>query len=321
MILDIIVPHYNEPWEECEKLFEMLALQRGVDFSSFRVLLVNDGNENSISEQVCGRRYPYDVVDMMIPHKGVSAARNRGLDYSDADWVMFCDCDDTFTDIYALKCIMDGLKNPDCDLAWTAFYSETSSTGIVIKRDWFCHLMLHGKVFRRQTLVDIGLRFNEQLDYAEDTAFVTMFLMDVPMTKIGEVKCGFVPYVWTFRYGSATSDPKRAKRNAIGLFRKNGFIADEYRKRGRKSQGYGMAYRTMCDAYVILNRKDIETDQSFVEEVREFCGRWMDCADYVDDDVQAKAISGALRESILAKEEALPKADGFKDWYNSFKEN
>lgn len=318
MMLDIIVPHYNEPWEECSKLFEMLAQQREVDFSSFRVLLVNDGDDHDILPYIYARKYPYEVVGLSIPHGGVSAARNRGLEYSKAEWVMFCDCDDTFTDIYALKCIMDGLKNPDCDLVWTAFYSETSSTGIVIKRDWFCHLMLHGKVFRRQTLVDIGLRFNERLDYAEDTAFVTMFLMDVPMTKVGEVKCGFVPYVWTFRRGSATSDPKRAKRNAIGLFRKNGFIAEEYRKRGMDDKAYGMAYRTMCDAYVILNRTDIKTDQSFDEDVKEFCGKWIDCDKHLDDAVKARAISGAIKESILAPNDALPKADGFGDWYKKF---
>ena len=44
MLLDIIVPHYKEPWEVGRPLFEMLALQRGVSFSDFRVILVNDGS-------------------------------------------------------------------------------------------------------------------------------------------------------------------------------------------------------------------------------------------------------------------------------------
>lgn len=317
--LDIIVPHYNEPWEICKPFFDMLALQRGVDFSDFRVILVNDGDQEDVYPIVARQKYPYTVDGIVMPHGGVSAARNRGIDHSDARWVMFCDCDDLFTSCYSLKCIMDGLRNPDFDLAWTPFYSETGAPGVVIKRDTFCHLMLHGKAFRRKTLLDLGLRFNERLDYAEDTAFVTMFLMDVPMAKVGEVKCGFVPYVWTHRPGSATTDPARACRNAVGLFRKNAFIAEEYRKRDETEPACAMAYRALCDAYVTMNRTDIDPGPSFEEEAMAFFGKWSGFANLAEDEVKGKAISGALNESILASPDALPKAEGFEAWYKAFR--
>ena len=44
-MLDIIVAHYNEPWKTGEKFFQMLDLQRDIDFSQIKVILVNDGYE------------------------------------------------------------------------------------------------------------------------------------------------------------------------------------------------------------------------------------------------------------------------------------
>ena len=44
MKLDIIVPHYKEPWDVCRYLFSSLELQRGVPFNMVRVIVVNDGS-------------------------------------------------------------------------------------------------------------------------------------------------------------------------------------------------------------------------------------------------------------------------------------
>ena len=40
-MLDIIMPHYDEPWETGKKFFYMLDMQRGVDFSQFKSSLAN----------------------------------------------------------------------------------------------------------------------------------------------------------------------------------------------------------------------------------------------------------------------------------------
>ena len=45
MRLDIVVPHYKEPWEVCHYLFDSLALQRGICFENIKVILVNLSKE------------------------------------------------------------------------------------------------------------------------------------------------------------------------------------------------------------------------------------------------------------------------------------
>ena len=319
MILDIIVPHYNEPWEECSKLFEMLALQRFVNFKDFLVLLVNDG-ESNIIQNVYARHYPYEVVGLTIPHKGVSAARNKGLEYSKAEWVMFCDCDDTFTDIYSLQCILNVLGDKKNDLLWCPFYIEQSGFGSVTTSDTFNCTFIHGKVFRRSFLIEHNLRFNEELTYSEDTAFCSVVNMELSYKRVGKINCSLVPYVWAFRKGSATTDINRVGQNAVGLFRRQKYVAEQYKLRGLIEEANQTAYRGMCDAYMTILRTDIDHDESFIKEAKQFCDQWSDCEKWVTKEVAEKAIDGAFIEAtVYDNSEALPSKAGFKEWYEKFK--
>ena len=60
MVLDLIVPHYREPWETCHYLFDTVAMQRGIPFEDIRVLIVNDGDDTSLDD-VDFSVYPYKV--------------------------------------------------------------------------------------------------------------------------------------------------------------------------------------------------------------------------------------------------------------------
>lgn len=313
MRLDIVVPHYNEPWEECSKLFESLAMQRYADFNDFQVLLVNDGEGHSLISQIAARNYPYRVTEFTIPHGGVSAARNCGLELSKADWIMFCDCDDVFANIYAMKCILPVLDTDRHDLLWSPFYVEVNPNGDVAVKDQFNQLFIHAKIFRRRFLIENKLRFNTDLEYSEDTAFCTVACMCLAPERIGKINCSVIPYTWTYRKGSATTDLTRAEKNAVSLFRRQAYVARELKMRNRMHEAMAMAYRALCDAYVILNRTDFHPDDRFVQEVRSFRRKWYDCEYYVDEETKVKAIESAMKEAYAA-ESVLPDKDGFQKW-------
>ena len=94
-LLDIVITHRDEEWRVGRKMFEMLKLQRGVREEDFRVILVQDGEEgNPLDMERVMKLYPFVDSVLEIPRGGVSAARNEGLRYADAEWVMFCDFDD-----------------------------------------------------------------------------------------------------------------------------------------------------------------------------------------------------------------------------------
>ena len=74
-ILDIIVTHYNEPWEIVRNYFNMLDLQRGVDFNDIRVFLIHDGTEAYPDEYFSNR--PYHVEQHSISHRGIAEVMPR----------------------------------------------------------------------------------------------------------------------------------------------------------------------------------------------------------------------------------------------------
>lgn len=254
MKLDIIVPHYKEEWSVGKPLFDILGLQRAVDFSQFRVLLVNDGEDCQLCLNTA--EYPYDIREITKEHKGVSAARNRGLEESDAEWVMFCDFDDTFSSIYSLRAIMDLLDDKDHDLIWFPFYVEVNRDHDRQIREEANNIFIHSKIYRRSFLMEHEIRFPEHLRYAEDGAFCKTAEMEVEPGRIGKGLCEFAPYVWTYRVGSVTTKPEFVLENAMALFRGQGYIAEQCRKHGIERGWRKYTIRAMCDAYTIMTRND-----------------------------------------------------------------
>jgi glycosyltransferase involved in cell wall biosynthesis len=170
--LDLIVTHYKEPWSLGKKFFDMLAIQRNINFDDVSVILVNDGEENELPAE-CFEDYPYEIHQLSIPHGGVSKARNAGLDASTADWVMFCDFDDMFLSALSLQLIFCGIAEDKWDLLRATFNEETKDNQgvmhIVSHED--DSVFVHGKVMRRQFLLDNDIRFHEKLTIHEDGFF------------------------------------------------------------------------------------------------------------------------------------------------------
>ena len=107
-MLDIVITHYHEPWEVCKKLFQTLDLQRKVNWKDIRVRVINDGGYRLPEDKLAELCFPVEQVD--LPHGGVSRARNAGIDMGTEPWIMFCDCDDCFYNIYALEDVMNVLN-------------------------------------------------------------------------------------------------------------------------------------------------------------------------------------------------------------------
>ena len=75
---------------------------------------------------------------------------------------MFCDFDDCFASIYALRDYMTVLPADGFDFLYTAMLAEDGEEIYFTpktQRFVFCH----GKVYRRQFLIDQNIRFDEEL--------------------------------------------------------------------------------------------------------------------------------------------------------------
>jgi len=202
-MLDIVIPHYDEPWFICRKQFQMLDMQRIVNWDGIRVTVVNDGGHRLPEDQL--RRLSFRVEQIDIPKSGVSAARNAGIDHGTEPWIMFCDCDDCFANIYALDEILRAVNGANSDLVWALCATEFGRIVLPMagKQNFY---FVHGKAYRRQFLLDKGIRFDEGLIYGEDTQFNTDVLAQTD--RVTQAQTVGPAYVWIRRGGSVTARPK-----------------------------------------------------------------------------------------------------------------
>ena len=228
-MLDIIITHYTEPWEVCRRLLETLDAQRGVDWNEVRVTIVNDGGFRLPEDKL----YCLNIVPQQydIPHGGISAARNVGIRIAQEPWIMFCDCDDCFSNVFALADILDVLRadSGQYDMYWTKVWAEDPGKGQIYQiQDIKIMVFIHGKVYSRLFLMRQGIRFDEELDFNEDSCFNATIMTRIPNTRIGEIRTFSPPYVWIRRAGSVTTGEGAEDKAAIGQLRRNIAVANEY---------------------------------------------------------------------------------------------
>ena len=248
-MLDIVITHYKEPWETGRKLFWMLDLQRGIDFGQIRVLVVNDGGHRLPEDELARLSYPVEQLD--IEQGGVSKARNAGFDHGSEPFVMFCDFDDTFTNIYALRDVLSILPC-DYDMLWTQLLVEDYLDGremLYMTPDRQKFVFIHGKVYRRQYLADQRIRFNEDMCFQEDSLFNATITARTDFKRIGQIKAPSPPYVWIRRQNSVTNSG-RDDEAEYWHFRRNLEVTAENEPDPVKYRG--MITRTAYDTYYMI---------------------------------------------------------------------
>lgn len=153
--ISLVVTHYKEPWEVVKPLFDSVKDQYGVDFENeLEVILVNDSDELlDIPE------YPFTVTVVSEGHHGVSAARNIGLDKATGDYVMFCDCDDRFISPFALHLYKQQIGK--YEIIKSPFIEDQMIDGqLKLIRHEKDISFVHGKLYRKQFLIDNKIRFD-----------------------------------------------------------------------------------------------------------------------------------------------------------------
>ena len=314
MMLEIIMPHYNEDWNIVRPFFDMLACQKGIDFSQLRVHIVHDGVKPFSQKHF--QNIPCEVIQTRIPHGGVSAARNYGIDHADAKWITFCDCDDTFSTNYALKFVFDVLMTDNYDVLWNEFimesYDENKQLQLQINKK-FNLVWLHNKYYRLDFIRKSFLRFNENLYMSEDSAFNAIMNLVVDKNRIGHIKSNVPLYVWCFREGSVTLDPSRLLKNMIGHFDRNVYVLSEFRERDYPDADL-MVGRTLTDAYVNLTRTDLPDGwEEFEQMVREFARENMDSMKRVLEDDMKRVLAASEKEALGGRF-LNPNRPTFREW-------
>ena len=262
--LDILVPHYHESAEVIKPLLDSIAIQQNVDFNEIGVIICHDGQDiddffftdctNLIGWNGLPDNYPFEIEQYHIPHGGVSAARNAALDHSKAEYVMFCDADDMFFNACGLWVVFRDLADNDIDTFRSNFLEETR-TADTDKVIYLVHsedsTFVHGKVHRRQYLVDENIRWNEELTVHEDSYF--NILCQSLTDKRHDCPTAF--YLWKYRKESVCRhDPKYMLKTYHNMIKSSDALIEEFKRRGKADKEKFYVTMAVLDAYYTMNK-------------------------------------------------------------------
>lgn len=200
--VSIIVPIYNVE-KYLRRCIDSILSQT---FISFELLLIDDGSTDA-SGAICDE---YALMDRRIHvthqiNRGVSAARNVGLDKSVGKYVCFVDSDDWVTSDY-LATLMEQVQG--FDVLFFGFflkYNDESSMSLSLRRQCAVNeiekeqLMLSlckndtdynvlgyafDKIFRRNLIEKYNLRFDENICLGEDEIFALAYCLKAQYLKV-----------------------------------------------------------------------------------------------------------------------------------------
>lgn len=258
MKLQLLVPHWKEDYEDIAPLLDSLKLQQGVSFDDFGVIIVYDGEEATwLPEEMIKRSNPYEIRFVHVPHGGISYARNVALDHATADYVMFCDADDCFCHLCGLNIIFREIDK-GFDTMVSQFVEELKqpSGEILFVQHKQDHTFVHGKVHRRQYLVDNNIRFNEDLKCHEDSYF-NVLVQDLAPDKEKVKYCPNDFYLWKWRDGSiCRHDPDYLLKTFPDMLKSNAALVAEFERRGHHESAMFYAVFLIIDSYYMM-----QTDQ------------------------------------------------------------
>ena len=241
--LSILVPYYNEGESVIKPLLDSIAIQQNIDMKEIEVVICKDGPDGPELSQEFLDKYPYDIQYHREPKANVSVMRNKALDYSTGEYVMFCDCDDMFYHCLAfwftkketttpMQVMVNGVQQTvnGFDALYSVFLEEgrnpqNGETYFIDRTDGY--QFTHGKVIKKDFMLRNDIRFGDDLVIHEDNV-----LNGKIQACTQNIKWSPSPfYLWKWRDNSVCRrDPLYLKRTYPDLIKSSNHMLEWYTK-------------------------------------------------------------------------------------------
>lgn len=196
MKFSVIIPCYN-----CVKTLEKTVHSiRLSGLTDYEILLIDDGSSDgteALCDELC--KLHAEIRCIHQQNSGVSAARNRGIDEAQGDYIWFVDADD-MVDSLSLAAADDVIVTQQPDMLMFGMSFDYYRKGKLYRREKLCPpysgkitaeqlkrdfrifydcnalTPIWNKICRRKILIDSGVRFCEEMHLMEDFLFVLELL-------------------------------------------------------------------------------------------------------------------------------------------------
>ena len=233
--VSVIVPVYNS----CEYIGSTLDSIINQDFSSFELIVIDDGStDNSleiIKEKLLKSTISYEIIHQ--ENAGVSHARNVGIEKATGEYLVFVDSDDYITGNH-----LSELYNGETEFSLIQFIKKDgdkmSTPDHYSKRLMSCDEFITKELkmeiyfnfwqlmYKTSIIKDNNIRFNPDVIYGEDTEFALKALVYGKEIAVSNE----VTYYYIQHSDSAIKTSEYRRFEVVEIFEK---MAEFYRSLGK----------------------------------------------------------------------------------------
>ncbi len=188
--VSVIIPAYNAS-QYIGRAVESVKKQTGL---TWKIIIVENGSTDDTYDKCLEYANADDRIKVMQSNKGVSNARNKGLDNASGKWICFLDADDYLYDgafqyisgisqAYETKCVFFGHNSGESKVdRETLTYKDEDKY-----LDFRCSMLKNptqymtvwGKLLDREVINNNNIRFDTNLVLAEDSDFLFRYMQCV----------------------------------------------------------------------------------------------------------------------------------------------
>jgi len=199
-ILSIIIPLYNA--QEFISICLDSLFDQDISEDNYELIIVNDGStDNSMNIVEKYALNHQNIIQINQENRGVSSARNVGIEKSKGEYIIFIDADDTIeSKVFNMiitelnKCHVEILmlnsferknnyKNNKEVYKFPRKFSGNVFSGPDLFKKGYERGSVCGVIFNKQFIKDCALIFNEDLKNCEDTLFMALCFIHAAQLK------------------------------------------------------------------------------------------------------------------------------------------
>lgn len=195
MKLSIIIPAFNCE-EYISKCLNSLIEQTN---SAFEIIVVDDGSkDNSRQIAIDNLKDRTNSIILSQENRGVSEARNLGIQYANGEYLSFIDSDDYVLSNY-VEVLLNSLKDVDFLQSGTLYSkgNDLLRKNIppvdewnldILKNENKAHYLdfttsIHGKIYKKEIIDQFHIRFNKNMSFAEDRDFNIEYISHIKSAR------------------------------------------------------------------------------------------------------------------------------------------
>lgn len=220
--ISVVIPAYNVGIyiDECIKSI------LNQTYKNYEVIIVNDGSTDN-TLKVCNKyKENANIKIITQKNKGVSIARNRGIDEATGKYIVFVDPDDIVSKYY-LETLSKNVKDDNVDMVVCGYTTDISliykniNNSDIIKRIYtgeqflemlidnnFKECYIWNKIYKKSILTNNSVYFPENISVWEDMSFLVEYIRKTNNIYIVEDKL----YFYRIRENSVVNTKETLKK-------------------------------------------------------------------------------------------------------------